>query len=121
MTVLTLRVLGLKRTLNAISRAPRLLYSRHSGDCDPALHARAVDRAAKGVGCGTCLSKSLALHTLLRRRGIDTRLRLGVRKDQASGIRAHAWLELDGLPISDRQEDQMYPSAFPAIRPGDAA
>lgn len=120
LTVLALKMLGLKRTLSALGRVPRPAHAPPSGTRDPGLHVRAVDRAAKGLGGGTCLSKSLALHALLRRQGIDTRLRLGIRKDPETGIHAHAWLERDGLPIIGREADRMYPSAFPAIQPGDA-
>jgi len=54
---------------------------------------------------GTCLTEALTLQCLLARRGLATRLWLGVRPGQApSGPRgnpllAHAWLEHDGRPI----------------------
>ena len=48
----------------------------------------------------TCLRQSLALWWLLRRRRIPAELRIGVRKDNA-GLRAHAWVELDGRALND--------------------
>ena len=48
-----------------------------------------------------CLVRSLTLQRLLARRGVATELKLGVSKEQES-LAAHAWVELDGEPISER-------------------
>src|SRR3954468_13204462 len=45
-----------------------------------------------------CLVRSLALQRLLRRHGIESRLRIGVRKRRAV-IEAHAWVEHEGRPL----------------------
>lgn len=50
------------------------------------------------LGAKTCLRTSLVLQTLLLRRGIQTELRIGVRK-LGSELCAHAWLEYAGAPI----------------------
>ena len=42
-----------------------------------------------------CLPTALAAQWMLRRRGVPSRLRLGVRRD-ASALAAHAWLEING-------------------------
>lgn len=49
----------------------------------------------------TCLEYSAALHRLLRRRGIDCRLRIGVRDaEDSTPLNAHAWVELpDGTAL----------------------
>lgn len=47
-----------------------------------------------------CLRRSLALQGMLRRRGIETVLQIGVRK-QGEGIVAHAWLEYDGQALGE--------------------
>jgi hypothetical protein len=53
----------------------------------------------------TCLIQALATGVMLRRRGLDCRLRLGVRtREGESGARleAHAWVECDGrIAIGD--------------------
>jgi hypothetical protein len=54
--------------------------------------------AANGICETTCLPRSLVLCTLLRRRGAEATLRLGVRK-QAGDIEAHAWVEVGGLRL----------------------
>lgn len=48
-----------------------------------------------------CLVRSLTLQRLLARRGVATELKIGVSKEQES-LAAHAWVELDGEPISER-------------------
>lgn len=67
-------------------------------------YARAVSIAAGNVPCrARCLERSLALWWLLRRRGVAAELRIGVRKPE-SELEAHAWVELDGLAINDRDD-----------------
>ena len=48
----------------------------------------------------TCLRRSLALQWLLRRRGIQTELRIGVKR-VGEQVSAHAWLEHNGDPINE--------------------
>jgi hypothetical protein len=50
-----------------------------------------------------CLTRSLLLARLLRRRGVATDLRVGVRRSP-DALEAHAWLERDGVPINDVPE-----------------
>ena len=47
-----------------------------------------------------CLARSLALQRLLGRRGIPSRLRIGVDRRDGSLI-AHAWVEHAGRPVAD--------------------
>jgi hypothetical protein len=49
---------------------------------------------------GTCLSRSFALWTLLRRRGLETQLQIGYRKKDGK-FEGHAWLEYQGNPINE--------------------
>lgn len=44
-----------------------------------------------------CLMRSLVLTELLARRGIDSKLVIGV--DSGSRFRAHAWVEKEGAPL----------------------
>ncbi|MBC5765306.1 lasso peptide biosynthesis B2 protein [Ramlibacter albus] len=64
-----------------------------------------------------CLSRSILLHWLLRRSGVQSQLRIGVRADRG-GIRAHAWIELDGEPVNDAPGVR---HEFSAFAPRDAA
>ena len=49
----------------------------------------------------TCLVRAVAAEAMLRRRGIASELRFGVRNDRnrADTLSAHAWLERDGLVL----------------------
>jgi hypothetical protein len=49
---------------------------------------------------GTCLVRSLALWAMLLRRGIETDLRVGMRKANGK-IEGHAWLEYLGSPLNE--------------------
>jgi hypothetical protein len=51
----------------------------------------------------TCLTRSIALVILLKKRGIKSQLRIGVRKAGAS-LDAHAWVEYAGIPVNDTSD-----------------
>jgi hypothetical protein len=48
---------------------------------------------------GTCLTRSLVVGGLLRRQGIESTLRMGVKKTDT--VEGHAWVEVDGQPVND--------------------
>jgi hypothetical protein len=48
----------------------------------------------------TCLCQALASQWMLARRGILAVLKLGVLNDRF-GVHGHAWLEVDGAPVSE--------------------
>lgn len=56
----------------------------------------------RGPFGGTCLERSLTLWWLLRRRGVESRLRFGVRREEE--FEAHAWVEIDGVILNDQSE-----------------
>ncbi len=47
-----------------------------------------------------CLAQSMTLHAWLRSEGVASELRIGVVKADAQ-LAAHAWVELDGVPVND--------------------
>lgn len=53
-----------------------------------------------GLYRGNCLSQSMAMWCLLKRRGVECDLRIGGRK-KIGEFEAHAWLECDGIVIND--------------------
>jgi len=59
----------------------------------------------------TCLHRSLVLCWLLARRGVASQLRIGVRQDE-NGFAAHAWVEVDGIPLNDSPEVHARFTAF---------
>ena len=63
--------------------------------------ARLVAAAARwGPYRGSCMVRSLTLQWLLKRHGLEGRLRLGVRK-AGNRLEAHAWIEHEGKPLID--------------------
>lgn len=63
--------------------------------------ARSVEIAARyALLNANCLSRSMMLWWLLRRRGVATELRIGVRKRDGR-FEAHAWIELEGRVLND--------------------
>jgi len=56
--------------------------------------------AANGLLHPTCLERSLVLVWLLRRKGLQGDLHIGVRPSE-SGVEAHAWVEYAGTVLND--------------------
>ncbi len=59
-----------------------------------------------------CLCISTAAWWLLRRRGIGAEMKFGVQAG-GEGLRAHAWLEYDGRPITNERGLRDRYSVFP--------
>lgn len=94
-----LRARGMARTTALLERLGR--YAETDPDTlAPREIARLVNAAASILGA-RCLPRSLLLWNLLRRRGTPVEIRLGVSKPADGKLSAHAWVELDGLPLYD--------------------
>ena len=98
-----LRVVGFAVTRRWLERTSH--RSRHASPLDSQLLAAIANRVATAAalypGRALCLERSLSLHWLLRRRGVDSRFRLGVRHFP---FLAHAWVEHSGHPIEEGGE-----------------
>ena len=66
--------------------------------------------ANRCLPAGNCLPRALLLNRWLRKRGLDSELRIGVRTGDSRFV-AHAWLEVDQCPL-EPGESARY-SAFP--------
>lgn len=96
------RVLGFRRVKSALAALAPL---RKTVPPRPLDRAREAARVAHGVARrvlprATCVPRSLVLWALLRRMGIDARIRFGARK-AGKGIEAHAWVEVEGEPLAE--------------------
>ncbi|XWK89282.1 MAG: lasso peptide biosynthesis B2 protein [Phormidium sp.] len=80
--------------------------------------AKLIEIASRhGLYKPNCLQKSLLLWWLLRRRGIESELRIGVRK-KSGLLEAHAWVEYQGCVLNDRSDvDQHFAPFAGAILP----
>ena len=61
--------------------------------------AWSVESAARFVPKATCLTQALAGEILLRRAGYPAEVRIGVAKDPAGKLEAHAWVESGGRVV----------------------
>lgn len=69
----------------------------------------AVERLARRwpIGRGPCLRQSLAAGFVMRRHG--ARLRLGIVRQGAGDVIAHAWIEIDGQAVTNPRGAQFLP------------
>lgn len=51
-----------------------------------------------------CFQRGLALHFMLRRRGIASVLHYGVAQDREKGLRAHVWVSVEGSNVIGGEE-----------------
>ncbi len=100
----SLRLGGYRR---ALERAERLAPDVEANvlDADAVRRARRyarwLEKASRyHIVRARCLHRSLTLHRWLRRDGIASDLRIGVRKD-GGALKAHAWVEIDGHVVND--------------------
>jgi Transglutaminase-like superfamily len=78
------------------------------------LTARMVNAADRhGLVHPSCLAKSLTLWWLLGRQGIDSHLRIGIRKEHGK-FEAHAWVEREGVALNEPDEPHRHYAAFDA-------
>ena len=98
-----LRLLGMRRFCTLIDRPVAVTGTTLPGE-DPAAIGTLVNIAGNhGPFPSTCLTRSLLLNWLLHRRGVNSQLRIGVRRTHDK-LEAHAWVEYQGWPVNDAQD-----------------
>jgi hypothetical protein len=108
-TALALRWLGFKRWQSVLARLAPLPEMPDEDRAESLVRqargaARMVRAAAwHGPYPAGCLPQSLTLWWLLRRQGIASDLRIGVRKE-AGRLEAHAWVEHRGLVLEENND-----------------
>jgi hypothetical protein len=114
---LSLRWRGFRVTQAALQRF--VANSNEKKDCSNAgerakLTAHMVYAADRhGLIHATCLALSLTLWWLLERQGIESHLRVGIRKEEGE-FEAHAWVERDGVALNEPEEHHQHYAAFDA-------
>jgi hypothetical protein len=99
---LAVRILPSARLLRWADR-PMKKVRRFPAD-DAAWTAWAIEHAAKRQGAAQqCLPRALAAHAMLRRRGIASRLCLGVARN-GDQIIAHAWIEVGARKLVSAED-----------------
>jgi hypothetical protein len=100
---IALRVLGLQRLQTRLQRTPLRPSATLTADDLTRLGTLVNSAAHHALGPANCLTRSLYLWWLLRRRGVDSQLRIGVRLT-GGVLDGHAWVEYAGVPVNDRPD-----------------
>ena len=117
LVALSLRMRGFKRTQKSMRR----FIPEESNITEPAeaemKKARVLARmvavaAGHGAYRANCLKQSLVLWWMLARRGIKSEIVFGLQKDAVEDFNAHAWVECNGVNLSDSDEVQQRFTAF---------
>jgi hypothetical protein len=115
---ISLRVLGLQHLQTRLQRKPLARPARLTANELPRLGKLVNSAAHHALGPANCLTRSLYLWWLLRRKGIDSQLRIGVRLT-GGVLDGHAWVEYAGVPVNDRPDVSAdYPPFALPISPG---
>lgn len=120
---LAVAVIPFRRVAGLASRPLR----REPAPADPAFLRKmrwAVDAWGNRVPWrAVCFQRGLALHWMLRRRGIDSVLHYGVAQSGETGLRAHVWVSVAGRDVIGGEEAAGFArvASFPARADGDAA
>lgn len=77
--------------------------------------AWAVQVTSRIIPKATCLTQALAAQFLLVRQGHPADLRIGVAKNSAGQLEAHAWVESDGQIVIGGVESPRRFTAFPTF------
>jgi hypothetical protein len=89
---IAVRIIPAARIFGWASRPPRQIHRFTADETEWVLWA--IDSAAAKSRTETlCLPRALATHAMLRRRGITSRVCLGVARQQTK-LAAHAWIEV---------------------------
>jgi hypothetical protein len=107
-TALALRFIGFNRWHSFLSRSRVEGKHKEAQPANSIEQARAVARMVRlaskhGFYRANCLQCSITLWWLLRRRGVESDIQIGVRKD-IEGFQAHAWIEYQGIVLNDVED-----------------
>ncbi|HYW22394.1 MAG TPA: lasso peptide biosynthesis B2 protein [Nodularia sp. (in: cyanobacteria)] len=105
LVALSLNSRGLKSTQLILARllAAKILPQNSDCSCKIIKTISMVQLASRYCQpWAKCLQKSLVLWGLLRHQGINSELRIGVKRE-AETFEAHAWVEYEGFVLNDTQ------------------
>lgn len=97
-----LRVFGFRRIIGRVPASPADRIIHPEDRSRAGRYAHWIEVASRHhIVRARCLQQSLVLHQWLRREGLPSELRIGVRKE-GGALRAHAWVELGDQIVNDR-------------------
>ena len=97
---LSLRTFGFARTVTILSRLPRPFSHRPADASAPTRWADDISTMSRRPYGATCLDRSVFLWFVMRQRGLDGQIRIGVAFD-GDILDGHAWVELGGSVVND--------------------
>lgn len=71
------------------------LHASYSNQIDRNKILKLVNTVSRFVPKATCLTKALVAHTILKQFDFESRLFVGIKKNDDSSFEAHAWLQDD--------------------------
>lgn len=117
LTALSLRLTGLRRSQRILSyfiphdSAPKTAQSESTLSQAFRINQLVNIAVRHGLYPANCLQRSLMLWWLLRRKGIQSELQLGTRKESGR-FEAHAWVEVAGVVLNDNEDVRRRYAAF---------
>ena len=87
---------ALRRLVTHDWQKARLAAGDHRQVADRIVWAVTAAASRRVPGPTTCLSRALAVHAMLSRRGYPSRLHIGVVRGGEGELEGHAWVESDG-------------------------
>lgn len=107
------------RTLMAPLGRPARTDSNAKRRAERSIEARWAVRAAAPLLPWriVCFQKGVALHLMLRRRGVASILHYGVAQSREEGVRAHVWVSAEGVDLIGGAEAREFTclATFPAV------
>ena len=91
------------RRVAAAASAPARGSARSDGEIVRRVRSAVQAWARRVPWKAVCFQQGLAVHWMLRRRGIRSVLLYGVRQD-ADGLAAHVWVDVDGTTVIGGEE-----------------
>ena len=109
----SLRLRGYNPTFAALQRRSNDIPASADAITDPVFNTNRMIHAAARYSLlhYSCLDESLCLWYLLRKQGVSSQLRIGVRKVNGK-FEAHAWVEYNGLAVNQPEESHLHYAAF---------
>ena len=110
---IALRLVGFKRASSWLRRFARTNATVPNPEAEVERHRRILILLHRRVPfVGGCLARALAIWFLLRRKGIATHLRFGMRRPTGT-LEVHSWVEYKEKPLTLDQRVQEHYSSFP--------
>jgi Transglutaminase-like superfamily len=102
--------------LRTLQRLSPKISNKRSGAASLEALRWALLAAARRLPGTRCLPRALALQAMMAREGLPSQLCIGVAKEPASPLEAHAWVVHAGVPVFDEPDLPRYRllSVFPA-------